>query len=90
MNSKEVWAFLSDFLGIMKNVRDVYANPTDNESVALSFSIPLWDWGERKSRIKATEASIETAKINFEEEQNDIILGIRKIYRNLLNLQKPD
>jgi outer membrane protein len=66
---------------------NVYANPTDNETVALSLTIPLWDWGERKSRIKASEASIETANITLEEEQNDIILGIRKIYRNLLNLQ---
>lgn len=67
--------------------KDVYANPTDNESVALSLTIPLWDWGERKSRIKATEASIETANINLEGEKNDIILGVRKVYRNLLNLQ---
>ncbi|HUV00422.1 MAG TPA: TolC family protein [Bacteroidales bacterium] len=66
---------------------DVYANPTDNESVSLSLTIPLWDWGERKSRIKATEASIETANITLEEEQDNIILGIRKVYRNLLNLQ---
>jgi outer membrane protein len=67
--------------------RDVYANPTDNESVSLSLTIPLWDWGERKSRIKATQASIETANITFEEEKNNIILDIRKVYRNLLNLQ---
>ena len=73
--------------GDNKNVGDLYANPTDNETVALSLTIPLWDWGERKSRIKASEASIQTANINFEEEQNDIILSIRKIYRNLLNLR---
>jgi outer membrane protein len=66
---------------------DVYANPTDNEDVSLSLTIPLWDWGERKSRIKATEATIESANISLEEERNDIILGIRKVYRNLLNLQ---
>ncbi len=66
---------------------DIYANPTDNESVALSLTIPLWDWGERKSRIKAAEASIETEKISLEEEQNNIILDVRKVYRNLLNLQ---
>lgn len=67
--------------------KDIYASPTDNESVSLSLTIPLWDWGERKSRIKATEASIETANINLEGEKNDIILGVRKVYRNLLNLQ---
>ena len=66
---------------------NVYQNPTDNESVSLSFTIPLWDWGERKSRIKATEASIETENISLEEEKNNITLDIRKVYRNLLNLQ---
>jgi outer membrane protein TolC len=73
--------------GDNSNVADVYANPTDNESVSLSLTIPLWDWGERKSRIKASEATIKTANISFEEEQNNIILSIRKIYRNLLNLR---
>lgn len=66
---------------------NVYASPTDNETVVLSLTVPLWDWGERKARIKATEASIETANITLVEEQNSIILGIRKVYRNLLNLQ---
>ena len=73
--------------GDNNNVADVYANPTNNEAVALSLTIPLWDWGERKSRIKASEATIKSANISFEEEQNNIILGIRKIYRNLLNLR---
>ncbi len=66
---------------------NVYDNPTDNETVSLSLVIPLWDWGEKKSRIKASEANIETANISLEEEQNDIILSIRKVYRNLLNLR---
>jgi outer membrane protein len=66
---------------------DVYSNPTDNEEISLSLTIPLWDWGEKKSRIKATEATIESTNISLEEEQNDIILGIRKVYRNLLNLE---
>lgn len=69
------------------NFGKVYESPTGNQSVSLSFSIPLWDWGERKSRIKATEATIETANISMEEEKNNIILTIRKVYRNLLNLR---
>ena len=73
--------------GDNENFGNVYENPTDNETVSLSLIIPLWDWGERKSRIKASEANIETANISLEEEQNDIILSIRKVYRNLLNLR---
>jgi outer membrane protein TolC len=73
--------------GDNSNVADVYASPTNNETVALSLTIPLWDWGERKSRIKASEASIESAKVTDEQEQNNIILSVRKVYRNLLNLQ---
>lgn len=66
---------------------NVYESPTDNENVSLSLTIPLWDWGERKSRIKAAEASIESANISYEEEESNIILGVRKVYRNMLNLQ---
>ncbi len=66
---------------------NVYQSPTDNENVSLSLTIPLWDWGERKSRIKASEASIESAQISLGEEQNNIILGIRQVYRSLINLQ---
>lgn len=66
---------------------DIYSNPTDNEEVSLSLTIPLWDWGERKSRIKAAEATIESANISLGEEKNDIILSIRQVYRNLINLR---
>ncbi|HLN55527.1 MAG TPA: TolC family protein [Bacteroidales bacterium] len=73
--------------GDNEKFKDVYDNSTDNETVALSLTIPLWDWGERKSRIKATEANIQSANISMEEQQNTIILDIRKVYRNLLNLR---
>ncbi len=73
--------------GDNEKIGNVYENPTDNESIMFSLTIPLWDWGERKSRIKASEASIESANISLEEEQNNIILSIRKVYRNLINLQ---
>jgi outer membrane protein len=72
--------------GDNEKFNDIYANPTNNQAVALQLTIPLWDWGEKKSRIKATEASIESNKISLEDEQNNIVINIRKVYRNLLNL----
>ena len=69
------------------NLGDIYSKPTDNQNISLSLTIPLWDWGEKKSRIKASEATIESNKIDLTSEQNNIILSIRQSYRNLNNLQ---
>lgn len=73
--------------GDNKSLLDIYDKPTDNQTVSLSFQIPLWDWGEKKARIRAAEASMETQHISYEEQENDIIIGIRQVYRNLLNLK---
>jgi outer membrane protein len=73
--------------GDNEKLGDIYENPTNNQSVSLELKIPVWDWGERKSRIKAAQATIKSAEISLEEETNNIILGVRKVYRNLLNLQ---
>lgn len=79
--------FTLGLFGDNEKFKDVYSNSTNNESVALSFTVPLWDWGERKSRVKAAEANIDIANISLEDEKNNIILDIRKVYRNLINLR---
>ena len=65
---------------------DIYKDPVDNENVAVTFSIPIYDWGQEKSRIKAQEATIESNKVDLNTQQNDIILTIRQSNRNLKNL----
>lgn len=71
------------------NVRapDVYEVPTVNPRIALSFSIPIFDWGENKARMDAANASLEIDKIDLEVEKNEIVINIRKVYRNLQNLE---
>ena len=63
----------------------IFDAPTNSPSVAVSFNIPLFDWGEKKARIAAQEAAIEVQKLNFTDEQNQIIIGIRQAFRNLQN-----
>lgn len=70
-----------------EKLQNIYAEPTDNQQVSVSFQIPIWDWGEKKARLKAAEASIESQKLYMEDENNTIIINIRSIYRNLQNLQ---
>ena len=61
-------------------------NLNDNEQVGISFSIPVWDWGARKSKIRSSEISVQKAEINLEQEKVDIEINIRQVYRNLINL----
>jgi outer membrane protein len=67
------------------NLDRIFDVPTNSPSVAVSFNIPLFDWGEKKARIAAQEAAIESQKLNYTDEQNQIIIGIRQAYRNLQN-----
>ena len=71
--------------GDNNNLGKIYDNPTQSPSVALTFNIPIFDWGEKKARVAAQEAAIETQKLNYANEQNSIIIEIRQSYRNLLN-----
>ena len=73
-------------IGTNEIFSDIYKVPTQNPRFSVSLDIPLWDWGEKKSRIKASEAVIKTNELSLENEQNDVIIVIRQVYRNLQNL----
>lgn len=64
-------------------VSEMYSNPTDNEKVGISLTIPIWDWGAKKARVKSTELGMESDNINLEEQKKDIVINIRQICRNL-------
>ena len=66
---------------------NVYESPTNNPRVAVSFNIPLWDWGEKRARLAASRADLEVSKIDLTDQKNDIIINIRQVYRSLQNLE---
>ncbi len=63
----------------------IFDAPTNSPSVGVNFNIPLFDWGEKKARIAAQEAAVESQKLSLSEQKNEIIIGIRQAYRNLQN-----
>jgi len=76
-------------VGVMGNNekwQKVYDRPTKSPRVGVTFSIPIFDWGERKARIRAAELEIESREIDKKSLEDDITINIRKIYRNLKNL----
>jgi len=74
--------------GVNEQFETLYDQPTRDRQASVSFEIPLFDWGERKARIKASEAVLESRKVSYQEQESDILLGIRQSCRQLENLVK--
>lgn len=72
-------------IGNDERLKNIYETPTQNQQINLSLEIPLWDWGESEARTKAAEASVSSSQLSLEDEKNNIIIGIRRAYRNLQN-----
>lgn len=93
IQSKSVNEFagsISASLGIQSNeerINNLFDKPTNTPSIGLTLNIPIFDWGERKSEIKAAEASLQSAEIDYEVEKIDIQVNIRSIVRSLKNLE---
>lgn len=75
--------------GDNENLANIYdkASTTRSPLVSLGFNIPVFDWGERKARIRSQEAVINTQKLNFSNQETQIKVDIRQIVRNLDNLK---
>jgi outer membrane protein len=66
---------------------DMFKTPTNTPAVGISFDIPIFDWGERKSEIKAAQASLESSQLDYEIELTEIEVNIRSVVRSLKNLE---
>jgi outer membrane protein TolC len=66
---------------------NLFETPTNTPAIGLTFNIPLFDWGERKSEIRAAEASLESSQISYDMERTDIEQNVRSVVRSLKNLE---
>jgi outer membrane protein TolC len=74
------------YFGQDQRFQNIYDKPTRSPEVVLTLSIPIWDWGQRKSLIKAAEADIKIEEINLQDQRTNIELAIRQSFRSLQNL----
>jgi len=65
----------------------LFEKPTNTPAIGLTLNIPLYDWGERKSEIKAAEAGLKSTQLDYEIQKTDIEVNIRSIVRSLKNLE---
>jgi outer membrane protein TolC len=65
----------------------LFDKATNTPAVGLTLNIPIFDWGERKSEIKAAEAELQSSEIDLDIEKTDIQVNIRSILRSITNLE---
>jgi len=51
--------------------RETYKNLVDQEVVGLTFSIPIFDWGLGKGRVKKAQAAADVVRAQVEQSEND-------------------
>jgi outer membrane protein TolC len=73
-------------IGDHERFGNIYDNPTQNPRVSISFTVPIFDWGEKKARVQAQKTAQTIAKLEQQEEKIDIELNIRQVWRRLENL----
>ena len=73
-------------IGDHSHLNRIYDNPTQNPRVSISFSVPIFDWGAKKARIRAQKTAQKINELDYEEEKVDIALNIRQVSRSLENL----
>lgn len=73
-------------IGTDEDFGNMYDSPTEQNEIGVTFNIPLWDWGENDSRVKASQIDIDRQKLMLEDERTGIILAIRRAYRSMKKL----
>ena len=63
-----------------------FSKPDDNETIGVTLTVPLWDWGARKANIRSSELSNENTEISKAEERKSIMLDVRQLCRELPKL----
>jgi len=63
----------------------IYNSPNIDQGVMVSVDIPLFDWGQKKHILAASQAQIDSQQLSASEEIKSIKLEIRQAYRSLQN-----
>jgi outer membrane protein len=57
--------------------------PDNSYTLNVSAFLPVWDWGERKSRMAATEVGIAQTRLRIEEIELGIVSTVRNEVLNV-------
>lgn len=63
----------------------IYDSPNIDQVIAVTVDIPLFDWGQKRHIVAASQAQVDSQRLSASEEIKNIKLEIREAYRSLQN-----
>jgi outer membrane protein len=79
--SNDSWS--TSFMTSFDNSLTALKNRPGNRGVSLNIRIPIWDWGENKSIVKALQAGLNQSKYRLDNERVTIERDIRNTVHQL-------
>lgn len=67
-------------------IGDAYTHPQDNEIVGLSMTVPIFDWGVSKGRVRIAKANLDVVKTQIEQTEMEYKQEVQKLVMQF-NLQ---
>ena len=61
----------------------LWVDPDNSYTVNVEAYVPLWDWGERRSRIAASRIGIDQTRLRIEEAEIQIVSSVRNEVLNV-------
>lgn len=58
--------------------KSAYTRLRDNEIVGLTLSLPIFDWGVSKGKVRMAQAQLEVTKTKLEQAHQDYVQELRK------------
>ena len=80
-SSKGIQMTLSSEIGFSQTgntINTAYSRLKDNEIIGLSLSLPIFDWGVSKGRVKMAQAQLDVVKTQLEQSHLDYMQNLRK------------
>lgn len=66
------------FTRTAETLSSAYSHLKDNEIIALSMSLPIFDWGVSKGKAKMAQAQLEVVRTRLEQSHLDYMQELRK------------
>ena len=84
--NRQIQLELNARYGISNNEQEfktLFDKLLDDINVALTLSIPVWDWGQNSRRVEAAKANLMSEKLNYDNLKKTIRNEITEVYNRI-------